>query len=180
MLGVSHGLPRHSDAPGPDRRRSCADSGAGGLRAVVPAGPVSARRRSAASSPATRAKRSRAAQQSIPAELIRIIDGDTLEVRALIWLDQHVVTRVRLRGVDAPEIDPRCPEENRRAAAATGALRELLSGRPLHLTDIGRDKFGGRVVARVIAGAAGDVGEAMLAAGHARPYAGGRRERRCA
>jgi micrococcal nuclease len=121
-----------------------------------------------------------APRQSIPAELIRIIDGDTLEVRALIWLDQHVVTRVRLRGVDAPEIDPRCPEENRRAAAATGALRELLSGRPLHLTDIGRDKFGGRVVARVIAGAAGDVGEAMLAAGHARPYAGGRRERRCA
>jgi micrococcal nuclease len=121
-----------------------------------------------------------AARQMIPAELIRVIDGDTLEMRALIWLDQQVVTRVRLRGIDAPEAGSRCPEESRRAAAAAAALQDLLASRRLHLTDIGRDKYGGRVLARVIAGASADVGEAMLAAGHARPYAGGRRERRCA
>lgn len=118
-------------------------------------------------------------RQMIPAEVVRIIDGDTVEMRALIWLDQHVVTRVRLRGIDAPERDPRCPEENRRAEAATAALRDLLGEGPLHLTDIGRDKYGGRVIARVIVGARGDAGTVLVAMGHARPYGGGRRERRC-
>jgi micrococcal nuclease len=116
----------------------------------------------------------------IPAELIRVIDGDTVEMRALIWLDQQVVTRVRLRGIDAPERDARCPEENRRAEAAAAALGALLAQRPLHLTDIGRDKYGGRIIARILVAGAGDAGAALLASGHARPYAGGRRERRCA
>jgi micrococcal nuclease len=129
----------------------------------------------AAPLPADRA----AARQMIPAEVIRIIDGDTVEMRALIWLDQHVVTRVRLRGIDAPERDPRCPDENRRADAAAAALSALLAQKPLHLTDISRDKYGGRVIARVMAGASGDAGEALLAQGHARPYTGGRRDRRC-
>jgi micrococcal nuclease len=119
-------------------------------------------------------------RQMVPAELIRIIDGDTVEVRALIWLDQHVVTRVRLRGIDAPERDIRCPEENRRAEAAAAALGSLVAGRGLFLTDITRDKYGGRVVARVLAGPQGDVGAALLSQGHARPYERGRRERRCA
>jgi micrococcal nuclease len=120
-----------------------------------------------------------APRQMIPAELIRVIDGDTVELRALIWLDQHVVTRVRLRGIDAPEFDSRCPEESRRAAAASAALADLLAGRTLHLTDVSRDKYGGRVVARLLAGQHGDVGETLRLAGHARAYAGGRRERRC-
>jgi micrococcal nuclease len=121
-----------------------------------------------------------APRQMIPAELIRVIDGDTVEMRVLIWLDQHVVTRVRLRGIDAPERDHRCPDEHRRAEAAAAALGTLLSGRGLFLTDISRDKYGGRVVARVMAGRDGDAGAMLLAQGHARPYAGGRRDRRCA
>jgi hypothetical protein len=40
----------------------------------------------------------------IPAELVRVIDGDTIEVRARIWLDLDLTTRVRLAGIDAPEL----------------------------------------------------------------------------
>lgn len=120
-----------------------------------------------------------APRQMIPAELVRVIDGDTVEIRALIWLDQHIVTRVRLRGIDAPELGGRCPDEARRAVEAAEALRKLLAGRQLHLTDIGRDKYGGRIIGRIMAGSGNDIGEAMLAAGHARPYAGGRRDPRC-
>jgi endonuclease YncB( thermonuclease family) len=90
-----------------------------------------------------------------------------------------VTTRVRLRGIDAPERDARCPEEARRAEAAMQALRRLIADRSLFLTDIGRDKYGGRVVARIVAADGADIGDAMLRDGHARASARGRRETWC-
>jgi len=111
----------------------------------------------------------------VPARLIRVIDGDTLLVRARVWLDLEVVTRVRLRGVDAPELRARDEEERGRAAAARAFLATLAEGAPLVLTEIGHDKHGGRVVARVAADGE-DLGNALLATGHARPMgARGRR-----
>ncbi len=118
-------------------------------------------------------------QALTPAEVVRIVDGDTVEMRIAIWLDQHVVTRVRIRGIDAPERGGRCPEEARRAELAAEALERLLSARPLFLAEVSRDKYGGRVVARIFTSDGGDVGMAMLAAGHARRYAAGRRETWC-
>jgi micrococcal nuclease len=115
----------------------------------------------------------------VAAELVRVIDGDTVEMRAQIWLDQQVTTRVRLRGIDAPERAARCPEEARLADTATQGLLRLIAGRALFLTDIGRDKYGGRVVARIVTADGADVGEAMLRDGHARVYARGRRETWC-
>ncbi len=53
----------------------------------------------------------------VPIEILRVIDGDTIEVRARIWLDQFLVTRVRLRDIDAPEFTGRCPAELARAEA---------------------------------------------------------------
>jgi micrococcal nuclease len=115
----------------------------------------------------------------VPADLLRVIDGDTVEVRALIWLDQHVTTRVRLRGIDAPERNARCPGEARKAEAAAEALERTLGGRRLYLSEIGRDKYGGRVLARIVTGEGDDVGRALLAAGHARPYGGRARSGWC-
>jgi len=103
----------------------------------------------------------------VPATLIRVIDGDTLLVRARVWLDIDVVTRVRLRGVNAPELRARDEAERARAEAARAFLAGLAEGARLTLTEIGPDKYGGRVVARVAAGAE-DVGAALLAGGHAR------------
>jgi micrococcal nuclease len=143
------------------------------LPSPAPSRPTEAAAGSAAAPPTARIR------PYIPAELVRVIDGDTVEMRALIWLDQQVTTRVRLRGIDAPERDARCPEEARRADAATEGLRRLVAGRALFLTDIGRDKYGGRVVARIVSAEGADIGEAMLRDGHARIYARGRRETWC-
>ena len=55
------------------------------------------------------------------AEVVEIIDGDTLAVRARIWLDQTIEARVRLSGIDAPELRGRCAAE-RHAAVAARAL----------------------------------------------------------
>lgn len=111
----------------------------------------------------------------VSATLVRVIDGDTLLVRARVWLDLEVVTRVRLRGVNAPELRARDGEERVRAAAARAFVAGLAEGAPLTLTEIGQDKYGGRVVARVAVDGA-DLGAALLAGGHARPMgARGRR-----
>ncbi|MFC5354802.1 thermonuclease family protein [Azospirillum himalayense] len=40
----------------------------------------------------------------IPAEVLEVLDGDTLLVRATIWLGQVVETHIRVDGLDAPEI----------------------------------------------------------------------------
>ena len=38
------------------------------------------------------------------AEVLRVIDGDTFEARVHVWPGIDITTRVRLRGIDAPEL----------------------------------------------------------------------------
>jgi len=114
----------------------------------------------------------------VNATVERVIDGDTIEVRADIWLGQSLLIRVRIDGVDAPELEGRCPEERVRARSSRDFLLRRLGGGMVKLTRIAYDKYGGRVRARV-ADVQGDISEALLAAGLARPYYGGRREPWC-
>ena len=39
-----------------------------------------------------------------PAEVLRVFDGDTFEARVRIWPGTDVTTKVRIRGIDAPEM----------------------------------------------------------------------------
>ncbi len=120
----------------------------------------------------------RSQPQGFRATALSVLDGDTFEARVTVFPGQEIVTRVRLAGIDAPERRGRCAGEKAAAEAATRALRKLVDGRPLTLTDVEADKYFGRVVARVASGA-GDVAEALMADGHARPYEGGRRAGWC-
>ena len=114
------------------------------------------------------------------AEVTRIIDGDTVEARVAVWMGQDVVTKVRLRGIDAPEIRGACGPERDRAIAARDALARLVGPRPVMLAEIGPDKYFGRVVARLVTADGRDAGAALVADGLARPYGGKRRESWCA
>jgi micrococcal nuclease len=112
-------------------------------------------------------------------DVIRTIDGDTFE--ALVHLEQgrDLMTRVRLRGIDAPELKASCREELEKAEAATDALRQLLSQGGVAIYNIGPDKYQGRVVADVATRRTDNVSAALLAAGHARSYNGGHRSGWC-
>ena len=112
-------------------------------------------------------------------DVIRTIDGDTFEARAHLP-GQEVMTRVRLRGIDAPELKAACPEELRMAEAATGALRDLLRQGDVAIYNIGPDKYQGRVVADVATRQTGNVSAALLSAGYVRSYNGGHRASWCA
>lgn len=113
------------------------------------------------------------------ATALTVIDGDTFEARVAVFPGQEIVTRVRLAGVDAPERRGRCPAERDAAEAATRALEDLVTRRSLILAHVRGDKYFGRVVAEVSTAEDGDVAEALVAAGHGRPYHGGRRAGWC-
>ena len=84
----------------------------------------------------------------VQAALVRVIDGDTIEVRAHLWLGLELTTRVRLADIDAPELDGSCPAERDLAKSAREFLARSLSS-TLVLYEVRKDKYGGRVVARV-------------------------------
>ncbi|XIA65639.1 thermonuclease family protein [Bradyrhizobium sp. TZ2] len=115
-----------------------------------------------------------------PIDVIRTIDGDTFEARVHLPPDLNLTTRVRLRGIDAPELKASCPQELQMAEAATDALRRMLGEGDVAISNIGPDKYGGRVVADVTTRRSGNVSTAMIAAGYARSYGGGHRSGWCA
>jgi endonuclease YncB( thermonuclease family) len=45
------------------------------------------------------------------AEVVHVIDGDTFEARVAVWPGIEIKTKVRLRGIDAPELHARCDDE---------------------------------------------------------------------
>jgi endonuclease YncB( thermonuclease family) len=114
-----------------------------------------------------------------PAEVLRVLDGDTFEARVHLWPGLDVTTRVRLRGIDAPELKARCSEERNKAEAARAALKSILDQGEVGIARVTLDKYGGRVVAEASTQATPDVSSALLGAGLVRRYAGGRRENWC-
>ncbi len=118
----------------------------------------------------------------VPAEVLSVIDGDTIEVRAVIWLGQVVSTRVRLAGIDAPELRGKCARERTLAERARAYLLARLGDGDrawVRLRDIRYGKYAGRVLARVETAGGEDLGRGLMAAGLARPYAGRARASWC-
>ena len=121
----------------------------------------------------------------VPARIIRVVDGDTVVVRARIWLDQEVETKVRLQGIDTPELRGKCQDESLLALAARDfviGLGKTVNGTTndeVQLFDIEYGKFAGRVVARIKSPNGVDYSHALIAAGFARSYDGGRRQPWC-
>jgi endonuclease YncB( thermonuclease family) len=119
------------------------------------------------------------AAPSLPADVLRVLDGDTFEARVHVWPGLDITTKVRLRGIDAPELRARCPSERTRAEAARDALRDMLSEGAIGVYGVSLDKYGGRVVADTSTRATANVSAEMLRRGLARSYKGGHRDGWC-
>ncbi|WP_162913162.1 thermonuclease family protein [Rhodospirillaceae bacterium SYSU D60014] len=116
---------------------------------------------------------------TVPAEVTRIVDADTLDVLATPWPGMTIAARVRLLDVNAPETyRPQCEAERDLARLATAFVRSRIGDR-VWLADVQpeRDSFG-RVLARVVT-SEGDLGNALLNAGLARPERRGYEEGWC-
>ena len=113
--------------------------------------------------------------RTYPAEVVRVVDGDTFEARVQVWPGLDVTTKVRLRGIDAPEMSARCAEEQSKAEAARNALAAMLAEGDVGVTAVSLDKYGGRVLASASSRKTPDISTALLA----RVYTGGRRNGWC-
>jgi endonuclease YncB( thermonuclease family) len=99
---------------------------------------------------------------TVPCQVLRVIDGDTVVVRADLGFRVGADITVRLRGINCPEMVLATGKEAKRLTEA------WLANRPgLELECHGPDKFGGRWDGRLFAGPQ-DLAEALLAAGHAK------------
>jgi endonuclease YncB( thermonuclease family) len=93
------------------------------------------------------------------ARITCVVDGDT------VWFGGE---KIRIAGIDAPELRGACAEERALARIATDRLAALLSTGPVGIVRTGRDRLG-RTLARLTVGDA-DIGAAMIAARLARPW----------
>ena len=119
----------------------------------------------------------------VEADVIRVIDGDTIVVDAHVWPDITVRVAVRLAGMDAPELRGKCPAEKVLAREAKERV-DLLIGDPrrVRLNSIRLGKFAGRVVAIVRVKHPSvwvSLSDLMVQAGLARVYDGGKRKSWC-
>ena len=113
--------------------------------------------------------------------IVRIVDGDTLKADAGADMPSELaMLSVRIRGIDTAERGGRakCDSKRARGQAATAFTAALLEGGAVVIRDPEWGKWGGRVVADVLIDGR-SLAAALLEAGHARPYDGGRRGSWC-
>lgn len=114
----------------------------------------------------------------VAAEILRVVDGDTLLVEAQPWPQQKMEVYVRIRGIDAPELKSKC-EATRTAGHDARHALELMAAQStrIQLMRISGDKYFGRIVADVILSDGHSVADGLLLAGLVRTYDGGRKPR---
>ncbi len=100
---------------------------------------------------------------------LRVVDGDTVRLGA---------ERIRIIGLDAPELHGKCREEKRLAARARDRLAALLDTADIEIIRSARlDKY--RRTLAIIRADGVDVARVLISEGLARPYHGERRRSWC-
>lgn len=114
-----------------------------------------------------------------PFELLEVIDGDTFRARVHIWLGQKVSVKVRLKGVDTPEMNGKCAAEKKLARRAKAFAETWLKQNKVHLTQVHYGTYAGRVLANAQSKSGETLSAALLAQNLGKPYRG-RRAQWCA
>lgn len=115
----------------------------------------------------------------VEARVVKVHDGDSFSVDALVWPGTSVSVSIRVRGVDAPELRSKCPHERWLARQSREELAERLALANVHLRNIGGDKYYGRVLADVTLADGSDLAQVLVENRLARPYGGDRRKGWC-
>jgi micrococcal nuclease len=112
-------------------------------------------------------------------ELLEVIDGDTFRARVDIWLGQTVTVKVRLQGVDTPEMNGKCAAEKKLARQAKAFAENWLKQNRVQLVNVHYGTYAGRVLATARIKNGNSLSAALLAENLAKPYRG-RRAQWCA
>ena len=106
-------------------------------------------------------------------EILRVVDGDTVDVRIDLGFNMWHKCRVRLMGINAPESRTRDLEEKAKGFAAKDWLIEELTDAEVEMQSHGTGKYG-RVLGTLMINDV-DINEKMVDEGHAIWYDGGSR-----
>lgn len=113
------------------------------------------------------------------AEVVRVIDGDTVVVDIYIWVDLIKRVNLRLTGVNTPEIRTRLQCEKEMGLKAKEFVESWLKESDLvTVVDVRPDKYGGRVRGYLYKGEDG-LSEALIAEGLGVKYEGEKRAPWC-
>lgn len=105
-------------------------------------------------------------------EVLRVIDGDTVELKIDMGNNTFWTDKFRLKGIDAPEMHG---ETAVAGIISKGYLERFLAEGIRYVKTHKEDKFGRCLVEIYDEGLGVCVNEQMLIAGHATPYDGGKR-----
>ena len=113
------------------------------------------------------------------ATMVKIVDGDTVDVSIDLGFDIQYNSRVRLYGINTPESRTRDLEEKKRGLAAKARVEELVpvgSSVILRTQKDGKGKFG-RILGMIFKDiyAEDSINQMLVAEGHAVNYDGGKR-----
>ncbi len=111
----------------------------------------------------------------IQAQVLKVLDGDTVDVKAHIWIGQEIEISIRLNGIDTPEIKGKCQEERSMAEAAQQEIIRLINGKPIRIYNIRLEKYAGRALAEAETANGINIASHMIQKGLARPYHGEKR-----
>lgn len=110
----------------------------------------------------------------IEATVIRVIDGDTVEVMAYTWPDEMKRVRIRIPGIQAPESTKRhakCEAERIAGLRAKSYLSQRLpEGAAVSLIDIRPGTYSRRMIARMVDSSGKDIATALVENGHGQPW----------
>jgi len=101
------------------------------------------------------------------AQSTRVVDGDTIDFRVDLGFGVYMALRVRLRGVDTPELRSRNAAERAHAQEAAALVRAELDSRPDVTLKTYKDRTGkyGRYLADVIFSNGDSLVEMLIAEG---------------
>ena len=117
-------------------------------------------------------------------ELLRVVDGDTIDAKIDLGFDVSVKKRVRFLGINTPESRTRDLEEKARGLAAKDRVKQLLEGaNTIELNSHGVGKYGrslGELSIDIVDGKQNltlvNINELLIKEGHAVEYHGGKRK----
>lgn len=111
-------------------------------------------------------------------EVIRVVDGDTIDAKISLGFDVYVKKRIRFQGFNAPESRTRDLEEKKRGLAAKDRVKEILeeNDNKFILKSHGVGKYG-RCLGEIFVETLGDdsLQKTLINEGHGVEYNGGKR-----
>jgi micrococcal nuclease len=103
-------------------------------------------------------------------EVLKIVDGDTLDIIISVGFDIYLQQRIRLAGINAPETKTLNEEEKRKGLESKEWLKNRVTNKSLVIRTIKEEKYGRMLGHIYVDGSKTSINEEMIQLGLAVPY----------